>query len=193
MQSNVLTKDVLVKAFQDSKATSISGVWKHLGHHSAISGSQSKRIKETVPNYLQLIEVNKGLVSTAVKTPVVKTVKVAVVEVAKTTKAVRVPKVKGAGGFRQSSNYATLFAEGSKNYVTKEELIAQVSKITGQSMEKTTFNYGVIGSPYSKSNGRRAMLDRWTVEGKIKVVPYNEADYLAWKKAKKEKATSKAK
>lgn len=185
--SGTMTKEILVDAIQKSKATSISGVWKYLGHASAISGSQSRKIKELVPNCLELIEKNKGVFTAAEKT-VQSVAKVVTPKIAKTPKTQAPKKVPGAGGFRQNSGYAALFAEGSKSYTTKEELIAQVSKITGKSEVKVTFDYGVIGSPASKSNGSRAMLDRTTVPGKVKVIPYNEATYMAWKKEKKAKS-----
>lgn len=171
--SETLTKEILVNAIQKSKATTISGVWKYLGHKSAISGGQSKKIKELVPNHMELLEANKnGTVVAAEKIaqPAAPAIATKVAVPAKTTTPAET-KETGAGGFRAGSNYAILFAEGNKGYTTKAELLARVAKITGRPEKLVGFDYGVMGSANSKSNGGRAMIDKKTVPGKVKIVP----------------------
>ena len=182
--STVLTKEVIVDVIAKSKATSISGIWKALGHSSAISGGQGKKIRELVPNHLELFKANKNGVIPAEKTVQPQTTPALV---AKATKAPKITKVKGAGGFRDGSGYASLFAEGSKGYTTKAELLGKVAKLTGKTEVQVAFAYGVMGSIDHPSNKKRAMLDRNTVAGKVKVVPYDEAIYQAWEKADKVK------
>jgi len=176
--SVTLTKEILVEAIQKSKATSISGVWKYLGHNSAISGGQSKRIKELVPNHLELLEANKnGTVIAAEKiaqpvTQVAQPVAQApeqVTATAKTIKPSAPKKAKGPGGFRASSHYAILFAEGSKTFADKSELITRVAKITGRSETLVKYDLDVMKYTKSKTNGGRARLEE--KNGKIKIVP----------------------
>ena len=161
--SETLTKEILVDAIQKSKETTISGVWKYLGHKSVISGSQGKRIRELIPNHLELLEANKkGTIVNADKTQV---------EIVAKVSETHIPtKEKSAGGFRDGSNYAVLFTEGNKDYITKKELITRVAKLTNRSEVLVGYDYGVMGSKKSKSNGR-ANIDRTTVPGKIKIVP----------------------
>jgi hypothetical protein len=169
--STVLTKEILIDAIQKSKATSISGVWKHLGHKSAISGSQGKKIRELVPNHLELFEANKkGITIAASKTaqPLATTVKMV-----KTVKTAKTPKAKGAGGFREGSHYAILFAEGNKGYTTMAELIAKVAKLTNRPEKLVKFDYYVMSNKTHKSNGGRAMIDTESVPGKVKIVAQN--------------------
>jgi hypothetical protein len=163
--SKVLTKEILIDAIQKSKATSISGIWKQLGHKSAISGSQGKKIRELVPNHLELFEANKkGITIVANKTvqPLVKTTKV--------VKTPKTPKAKGAGGFREGSHYAILFAEGNKGYTTMAELIATVAQLTNRPEKLVKFDYYVMSNKTHKSNGGRAMIDTEGVPGKVKII-----------------------
>jgi hypothetical protein len=164
-----------------SKATTISGIWKALGHTSAISGGQGKKIRELVPNHLQLLEHNRGVVSTAEKTAqpvtqVAQPVAQAPEQVTATAKApkthapkITIEKAKGPGGFRAGSHYAILFAEGSKTFADKSELITRVAKITGRSETLVKYDLDVMKYTKSKTNGGRARLEE--KNGKIKIVP----------------------
>jgi len=179
--SEVLTKETLVKAIAESKATTISGVWRHLGHQSAISGGQSKRIKELVTNYMELLEANKnGTVVTAEKTvqpiqvaqPVAQAPEQVTVKAPKTPKTSKTSapkKAKGPGGFRAGSHYAILFAEGSKAFADKSELITRVAKITGRSETLVKYDLDVMKYTKSKTNAGRTRVEE--KNGKIKIVP----------------------
>lgn len=171
--SDTLTKELLVDAIQKSKATTISGVWRYLGHKSSISGSQGKRIRELVPNHLELLEANKnGTLVQAKKTPVtVVQAEKTPVTVVKDSTTPAPKKEKGAGGFRNGSNYAVLFAEGNKEHVTRDQLVARVAKLTNRSEKLVMFDYYVMSNKTHKSNGGRAMIDETSVTGKVKIVP----------------------
>ena len=152
----MLTKEVIEDAIVKSKATSISGVWKALGHQSNISGGQGRKIKELLPNCLELLEQNKGVVATAEKTvqPVAKVVTPKIVN----SKVVREKKAKGAGGFRAGSSYETLYTEGNKSYATRDELVSRVAKITGKTEKVILFSFYVMSNTTHKSNGGRAKV-----------------------------------
>ena len=170
--SNTLTKEILVDAIQKSKATTISGVWKYLGHKSAISGSQGKRIRGLVPNHLELLEANKnGTLVKAEKTQV-KAEETQVKAVTQVPKTHTPKKGKGPGGFRAGSNYAVLFEEGNKGYATRDELITRVAKITGKEERLVKFGLKtVMQYPNHKSNNGRARIDEYA--GKIRILPAN--------------------
>ncbi len=152
---SVLTKEGLVEAIQKSKATTVSGLWKYLGHKSAISGSQSKKIKELVPNHEELFSANKtGTVVEAEKTPV------------ETNAPASKEKV---GGFRNGTHYAILFAEGNKGFIDRKELITKVAQLTGRPEKLVKYDYGVMQCTAHKSNRNRAKVIEDS-EGKVRIV-----------------------
>jgi len=172
--SEVMTKEALVEAFQKSKAVTISGVWRYLGHKSAISGSQSKRIKELVPNYMSLLEDSKnGITVQSEKIPVavqeVKTTTESVVaEVAAPKKTYYVKKAKGAGGIRAGSCLEILFREGSKDFIALDELLEKVAKIKGKSKAKVKNDFTSMNYPnHTNNRGRADVVEK---DGKIKII-----------------------
>ena len=179
MTKEAMTKESLTEAIKKSKATTISGLWKALGHKSAISGSQGKKIRELVPNHQELFEANKKG-DLAVKEES-NQVAVAQKEDA-TTKEIIAPKAKKVtvkkekvGGFRAGSNYAVLFAEGSKEFIDRDELIAKVAKLTGREETLVAFDLTVMDYPSHTSNKYRTDIepyDKSHKAGLIKIVPY---------------------
>lgn len=181
--SEKLTKEKIIDVISKSKTTTISGIWKYLGHSSAISGGQGKKIRELVPNYLQLLEANKkGTLVTAEKTaekteaPVTVPVQPAVATVTPAAepgvpkKAVKKEdKPKGAGGFRANTGYAILFAEGSKGFADPDELIKRVAKIKGKEERLVRYDLEtVMYYPSHPSNRGRADVEE--KDGKIKII-----------------------
>jgi hypothetical protein len=70
--------------------------------------------------------------------------------------------------YRPGTLYATLFTEGNREYIAKDELIKKVAELTGKSEKVVGFAYAVLKSPKHRSNkGRSTEL----VEGdKVKLI-----------------------
>jgi len=70
--------------------------------------------------------------------------------------------------FRPGTLYGTLFSEGNKQPVDKQELIKKVASLTGKSEKVVTFAYQVLKSPKHRSNKHRSSV----IEegGKIKLI-----------------------
>ena len=71
--------------------------------------------------------------------------------------------------YRPTSNYGILFAEGSKKFQDKDELIKAVAKLTRKSETKVGFNFNVLKTPASQSNKGKSKLDT-NAQGLIKFI-----------------------
>jgi hypothetical protein len=71
--------------------------------------------------------------------------------------------------YRPGTLYGTLFGEGNKDYISKDELIKRVAETTGKSEKVVNFAYQVLKSPKHRSNKNRSTV----IEegGKIKLIP----------------------
>lgn len=172
---NTMTKETLIDAFQKSKATTITGVWRYLGHKSAISGRQTSQIRKLVPNYMELLKSNQNATNikaektpTTGQVPTVVTPPVVTPPVASQVEKTTNKKPKGAGGFRNGSNYSVLFAEGNKDFIALNELVDKVAKLTNRTEKLVMFDYYVMCNTQHKSNGGRAKVEE--KDGKIRIV-----------------------
>jgi len=71
--------------------------------------------------------------------------------------------------YRPGTLYGTLFSEGNKDYIGKDELLKRVAELTGKSEKVVGFAYQVL-----KSKGHRSNKNRSTelVEAdKVKLIP----------------------
>jgi hypothetical protein len=70
--------------------------------------------------------------------------------------------------FRPGTLYATLFVEGNKDYISKDELIARVAELTKKSEKVVNFAFQVLKSQKHRSNkGRNTLLEE---NGKVKLI-----------------------
>ena len=70
--------------------------------------------------------------------------------------------------YRPGSTYATIFAEGSKRFMAKAELIAKVADMTSRPDRSIGFSLSVLcHKAHSSNNGRSMALKE---DGKIKLV-----------------------
>jgi hypothetical protein len=70
--------------------------------------------------------------------------------------------------FRVGTLYASLFNEGNKGYVEKNELIKKVAELTGKSEKVVNFAFAVLKSPQHRSNKKRSTIIE--ENGKIKLI-----------------------
>jgi hypothetical protein len=72
-------------------------------------------------------------------------------------------------GYRVGTLYDTLFTEGSRGFIARDELIRRVAKLTGKSEKVVGFAYQVLKNPNHPSNMRRSTVIN---EGdKVKLIP----------------------
>jgi len=163
----VLTREALTEAIRKSKATTVTAVWRYMGNQAKISGSQAKMIRQLVPDHAELFKANlNGTNVAGEKTPVAPA---EAVVVAPAKKSYYIPKAKGAGGFRAGSCLELLFKEGSKEFLTRDELVARVAKIKNKSEHLVLFDFRTtMPYPHHPNNrGRASVIEK---DGKIKVV-----------------------
>jgi hypothetical protein len=60
--------------------------------------------------------------------------------------------------YRANTLYGTLFVEGNRDYVSKEELIKRVAEMTGKSEKVVNFAFQVLKSPSHRSNKNRSSM-----------------------------------
>ena len=70
--------------------------------------------------------------------------------------------------YRQGTLYGTLFTEGNRDYIAKDELIKRVAELTGKSEKVVNFAFAVLKSPSHRSNKKRSTL--LEENGKIKLI-----------------------
>ena len=71
--------------------------------------------------------------------------------------------------YRAGTLYASLFTEGNRDYVSKDELIRKVADTTGKSEKVVNFAFQVLKSPKPRSNKNRSTVIE--EDGKIKLIP----------------------
>lgn len=131
MTTATLTTETLTAAINKSHAKTISELWRFLGHKSAISGSQSKKIRELVPTADALLAANKAG----------KPVQVVAAAKAPTTNVTKGTKI---GGYRAGSDYATIYAEGNKGFTDVDAFITHVAKVLGKAEKLVRYSYYVV-------------------------------------------------
>jgi hypothetical protein len=68
--------------------------------------------------------------------------------------------------------YETLFTEGNRGYITKDELIRKVAKMTGKPEKVVGYAYQVLKNPNHPSNmGRTTALNE---ADKVKLIPVSK-------------------
>jgi hypothetical protein len=70
--------------------------------------------------------------------------------------------------YRPGTLYGTLFTEGNRDYITKEELIKRVAELTGKSEKVVNFAFQVLKSPSHRSNKKRSTIIE--ENGKVKLI-----------------------
>ena len=58
--------------------------------------------------------------------------------------------------YRPGTLYGTLFLEGNRDYIPKDELIKRVAETTGKSEKVVNFAFAVLKSPKHRSNKNRS-------------------------------------
>ena len=58
--------------------------------------------------------------------------------------------------YRPGTLYASLFVEGNRDYIAKDELIKRVAEQTGKSEKVVNFAFQVLKSPKHRSNKNRS-------------------------------------
>lgn len=159
-----MTNETLIKAIKDSKAITISGLWKHLGHKSAISGSQSKKIREMVPNLQELLDANKG-------TPIVAPAKTETITPQEKAKREKIY------GFYVDKQYGALVKEASKGFVNRHELVAKVAKMFKTEERLVAIKYYVLDNKkgHKTNNGRVRVEHDKQNKDMVMIVPTNPA------------------
>ena len=71
--------------------------------------------------------------------------------------------------YRAGTLYGTLFVEGNRDYILKDDLIKRVAELTGKSEKVVNFAYQVLKSPKHRSNKNRSTVIE--EDGKIKLIP----------------------
>ena len=71
--------------------------------------------------------------------------------------------------YRPNTLYGTLFVEGNKDYIAKDELIKRVADLTGKSEKVVNFAFQVLKSPKHRSNKNRST--ELTEGDKVKLIP----------------------
>ena len=71
--------------------------------------------------------------------------------------------------YRPGTLYASLFVEGNRDYIAKDELIKRVAEQTGKSEKVVNFAFQVLKSPKHRSNKNRST--ELTEGGKVKLIP----------------------
>jgi hypothetical protein len=69
---------------------------------------------------------------------------------------------------RVGTLYASLFTEGNRDYVSKDELIRKVAELTGKSEKVVNFAFQVLKSPKPRSNKNRSTM--LTEGDKVKLI-----------------------
>ena len=70
--------------------------------------------------------------------------------------------------YRPTTMYGKLFAEGSKDFIAKDDLLTKVAGLTSKSVKVVGFAYSVLKSKSHRSNGGRS--SELTQDGKVKLV-----------------------
>ena len=70
--------------------------------------------------------------------------------------------------YRVGTLYGTLFVEGNRDYIVKDELIHKVAEMTGKSEKVVNFAFAVLKSPKHRSNKNRST--ELTEGDKVKLV-----------------------
>ncbi|MGD0058653.1 MAG: hypothetical protein ABSD58_04465 [Verrucomicrobiia bacterium] len=70
--------------------------------------------------------------------------------------------------YRGNTLYGTLFIEGNRAYVSKDELIERVADLTGKSEKVVGFAFQVLKSPSHRSNKNRSTVIE--EDGRIKLI-----------------------
>ena len=71
--------------------------------------------------------------------------------------------------YRAGTLYGTLFVEGNRDYISKDELIKRVAQLTGKSEKVVGFAYQVLKGPKHRSNKNRST--ELTEGDKVKLIP----------------------
>ena len=153
-----MTAEIIIAAIKEHKATSMSSLWRAMGH-GKINGKNIKKIRALVPNIAKMFDANvKGASIDEVIAPPKK-----VAQEAKTTR-------EKIFGFYADREYGALVKAGSKDFVDKKELIAGVAKQFGVEERLVAYKYYVLANKGHKTNHNRVEVVK-NNEGKVKIVP----------------------
>jgi len=155
-----MTAEIIIAAVKEHKATSMSSLWRAMGH-GKINGENIKKVRALVPNIAKMFDANiKGASVDEVIAPPKK--------VAKKTKTTTAREK--IFGFYVDREYGALVKAGSKEFVDKKELIAGVAKQFGVEERLVAYKYYVIANKGHKTNHGRVEIVK-NSDGKVKIVP----------------------
>lgn len=166
MTAATMNAETLTAAINKSNAKTISELWRHLGHQSAISGSQSKKIRGLLPNADAMFAANKsGKPIQAAPKPI------QVVAAAKTP-TTNVSKGTKIGGYRANCAYAAIFAEGNKGFTDRKEFITRMAQRIGKTEEQIRYDFYVVApkTENAKSPSNRGTMQIREKDGTIRII-----------------------
>lgn len=141
MKAIEMTAEAVSKALDESKATSLTGLYKAMGGSGSIPGSTAKRMRELVGDLEERLASNKVVGSPATK----RAEKEPKAAKPKASKIPRHPQ----NPFREHSGYGTLvdlIAQAGSDGIAKDALVKAYCRATGKQERLAKFDLSVIVS-----------------------------------------------
>jgi hypothetical protein len=139
--------DGINKVLADGKPTSLTQIWKCLGGNGAVPGSTAKRMREALPNIMEVLAANKGTA-----TPKAKDQKPKPRTVPKSGKSACPRHAKNP--FREGSAYGLLvdlLAQAGNKGISRDDLLKDFCKITKKPLQNAKYDLQVILSAATDS------------------------------------------